>query len=90
MAAREGPKAVKYVEEAHLDDEKLYNLLQSYSEARPEATESHLGRKHGTWSCIKYVERVTAASGLVRDVVGEMMWEKLYLELEFGASKIAS
>ncbi|CAK9012540.1 unnamed protein product [Durusdinium trenchii] len=82
LASRQGKKQQQFVKEARADDEKCYNLIQSYLANCPEAGEGQnsCGRKRGTWCLLKYVERVTAASGLVRDKVGEMMWEKLYLE----------
>ena len=83
LAKKQGPKAVDYVSSARSDpdDTKLYNLIQSYNEKCPEGMEgAGMGRKRGTWSLMKYIERVTAASGLVRDCEGEMMWEKLYME----------
>ena len=83
QAARQGERAQKYVAEARADDTKLQAMLASYKDLCPEATEegcSQVGRKRGTWSLVKYVERVTAASGLIKDVVGEMMFEKLFME----------
>ena len=38
------------------------------------------GKRRGPWSLAKYEERVAAATGLVRDKVGDRMWEKLYVE----------
>ena len=80
MAHRQGPKAVEFVQAARQDEDRLYNMLSSYNEACPEASEHHPGKKRGTWSCVKYMERVTAASGLVSDALGEMMWERLWME----------
>ena len=65
------------------DDTRLYNMIQSYNEKCPESGEgggSTMGRRRGKWCLIKYIERVKAASGLVRDCEGEMMWEKLWME----------
>ena len=69
MARRQGLQAVAFVVAARV----CYAMLQSYSEACPEASEHHPGRRRGTCSVVQYIERVTAASGLVRDAVGEMM-----------------
>ena len=83
QAFRQGEKAQKYVAEARADDSKLQAMLASYKDLCPETTEegcSQVGRKCGTWSLVKYVETVTAASGLIKDIVGEMMFEKLFME----------
>ena len=45
----------------------------------PEAREASI-RKKGTWCWAKYIERVAAASGVVNDKTGEMMWEKVHIE----------
>ena len=79
-ASRQGPDAVKFVSEARNDEDKCFAMVQSYLEACPEACESLQGRKRGPWSVGTYMERFKAASGVVRDKVGEMMWEKLYIE----------
>lgn len=78
-AHKQGETAVKFVQDARQDEERCYNMIQSYLEACPETCEN-FGKKRGIWSVVRYMERVTAASGLVRDSVGEMMWEKLYIE----------
>ncbi|CAE7366870.1 unnamed protein product, partial [Symbiodinium sp. CCMP2456] len=62
------------------DDDKCFAMVQSYLEACPESLENASGRKRGQWSVVRYMERVTAATGLVKDAVGEMMWFKLYVE----------
>ena len=83
QASRQGEKAKQFVVEARADDEKLQAMLASYFELCPEATDDGgpvTGRKRGVWSLVKYVERVTAASGIIKDVLGEMMWEKLWIE----------
>ena len=85
LAKKQGPKAVEWVSEvrADPDDTRLYNMIQSYIEKCPESDEaggSTMGRRRGKWCLIKYIERVKAASGLVRDCEGEMMWEKLWME----------
>ena len=82
LAGRQGEKQQNFVKQARQDDEKCYNLIQSYLANCPESTvgESSCGRKRGTWCLMRYVERVTAASGMMKDKVGEMMWDKLYLE----------
>eukprot|EP00438_Fugacium_kawagutii_P013870 Skav228410 [mRNA] locus=scaffold3824:318780:319841:- [translate_table: standard] len=78
-AAKQGDKAIKFVAEARQDDAKCYNMIQSYLENCPE-TQECAGKKRGVWSVVRYIERVVAASGLVKDAVGELMWEKLWLE----------
>ena len=79
-ASRQGPKSVTFVQSCRQDDDKLYNLIQSYLDSCPEATEHHPGKKRGVWSVVRYEERIRAASGIVKDAVGEMMWYRLYME----------
>ena len=79
MAHRQGPESVKFVKDARLDDKKLQNMISSYMVACPESCEGG-NKRRGTWCVARYVERVRAASGVVRDRVGEMMWEKLWIE----------
>ncbi|CAK9056979.1 unnamed protein product [Durusdinium trenchii] len=78
-ASKQGADAVKFVQEARQDDAKCYNMIQSYLENCPETVEN-FGKKRGQWSVVRYMERVKAASGLVKDCIGELMWDKLYLE----------
>ena len=80
LAGRQGPKAVEFVKECRADDDKCFNMIQSYLEACPETLESVCGKRRGQWSVVKYQERVVAAAGLVRDCIGEMQWKKLWLE----------
>lgn len=82
LAARQGEAQKKFVSKARADKEQCYHMISSYMEKCPEASDgsSSAGRKRGTWSLVKYVERVSAASGLVKDKIGEMMFHKLYLE----------
>ena len=58
-------------------DDECYNMVQSYLEQCPETLDKLSGKRRGPWSLAKYEERVAAATGLVRDKVGEMMWEKV-------------
>ena len=76
---------MKFVQGARQDEDRLYNMLSSYNEACPEAAEHHPGKKRGQWSCVKYMERVVAASGLVSDTLarGDDVGE---LWLEFSAT----
>ena len=83
QASRQGVKAQEFVAECRQDDAKLQQMLASYHDLCSEATDegaSCCGRKRGTWSLVQYQERVTAASGIVKDCLGEMMFERLYIE----------
>ena len=78
-AVRQGQKQVDFVKEARVDDDKCYNMVQSYLEACPESCDNQAG-KRGNWALAKYIERVVSATAVVKDKAGEMMWEKLYVE----------
>lgn len=81
MAARQGAARAAYVSKARQDEDQCYHMIQSYLEVCPESLDgASCGRKRGQWSVVKYIERVKAATGMVRDRCGEMQWEKLYLE----------
>lgn len=80
LASRQGDAQKKFVSEARQDEEKCYNMIQSYMAQCPETLDGCAGKKRGTWSLIRYVERVRAASGIVKDRLGEMMFKKLYIE----------
>lgn len=79
MAARQGDDAKKFVEDARKDDDKCFNMAQSYLEKCPELGDSGAKRR-GPWALAQYIERVRASTRVVRDRAGEMMWEKLFLE----------
>lgn len=72
MAARQGQDQVEFVRKARQCEDGCFNLIQSYLDVCPESTERRKGCSRGTWSIAKYMERVTAASGMVRDKCGEM------------------
>ena len=81
LASRQGEKAQEFVKEARADPDKCYAMVQSYYEKCPEPADgSRPGKKRGTWSLVRYMERVKAASGLVKDRVGELMTKAVYLE----------
>ena len=81
MAARQGAERAAYVSKARQDEDQCYHMIQSYLEVCPESLDGGAcGRKRGQWCVVKYIERVKAATGMVRDRCGEMQWEKLYLE----------
>ena len=80
LAVKQGAKAMKFVKEQREDPDRCQAMVSSYLESCPETVESARGQKRGQWSLTRYEERVTAASGMVRDKVGEMMNKKLYLE----------
>ncbi|CAE7794880.1 unnamed protein product [Symbiodinium sp. CCMP2592] len=80
LAARQGEEQQAFVRTARADDDKCFAMVQSYLEACPESLETASGKKRGQWSVVRYMERVTAATGLLKDAVGEMMWLKLYIE----------
>ena len=75
LAARQRSEAQKFVE-------KCYQMVQSYMESCPENPDptSCVEKRRGSWSLVKYIERVKAASGVIRDRVGEMMSKIVYLE----------
>ena len=80
LAARQGEQQQEFVRTSRADDDKCFAMVQSYLEACPESLENASGKKRGQWSIVRYMERVTAATGLLKDAVGEMMWFKLYVE----------
>lgn len=82
LASRQGEKAVAFVKEQREDPEKCYAMVQSYCQLCPESCghSTSKNKKRGSWSVVKYQERIVAASGFVRDKVGEMMPKKLYIE----------
>ena len=56
-------------------------MVQSYYEKCPEPADgSRPAKKRDSWSLVRYMERVKAASGLVKDCVGELMTKAVYLE----------
>ena len=54
--------------------------LRSNLSACPEACDNQTGKRRGNWCLAKYIERARAASGVVKAKIGEMMWEKLWIE----------
>ncbi|CAK9074303.1 Putative WD repeat-containing protein C25H1.08c [Durusdinium trenchii] len=81
LASRQGEQAVKFVREQREDPDKCFAMVQSYFEVCPECEPGAAkNKKRGSWSIVKYQERIVAASGFVKDKVGEMMGKKLYLE----------
>lgn len=80
LAARQGKEAVAFFKEQRDDPDKCFSMVQSYMALCPECAEGAKNKKRGTWSVAKYQERVVAASGFVKDKVGEMMGKKLFIE----------
>ena len=82
LAHRQGKEAVAFVKEQRECDDKCFNMVQSYLEVCPEACDAGgaKNKKRGKWSVAKFQERTTAASGFIRDKIGEMMPKKLYVE----------
>ena len=80
LAHKQGEKAVEWMKTQREDEDACYNMVQSYLDQCPEACDGPKNKKRGSWSVLKYRERTEAASGIVRDKVGEMMGRKLYLE----------
>ena len=80
LASRQGDAQKKFVSEARQDDQKCYNMIQSYLAQCPETMDGCAGKKRGSWNLVRYVERVRAASGIIKDRLGEMMFKKLYIE----------
>lgn len=79
MGNRQGGETQKFIRESRADDDKCYSMVQSYLHKCPESCE-YSNRKRGPWAIAQDIERIKAASGVVHDKGGEMMWDKLYLE----------
>ena len=80
LATKQGPKAVEFFKKQREDPEKCKAMVGSYLRACPETLDNAKGARRGVWSIAKYEERCTAASGMVRDKVGELTHKKMYLE----------
>ena len=82
LAHKQGKEAIEFVKKQRDDPDLCYNMVQSYLDLCPESCEGGgpKNKKRGTWSLIKYQERVVAASGFLKDEVGEMMGKRLYSE----------
>lgn len=80
LAHRQGKEAVAFVKKQREDDDGCFAMVQSYMELCPESMDGAKNKKRGTWSVARYQERTEAASGFIRDKVGEMMGRKLYIE----------
>lgn len=82
LATKQGKEAVEFVKKQREDPDLCFNMVQSYLELCPECCDmgGAKNKKRGTWSLAKYRERTVAASGFVKDAVGEMMHKRLYTE----------
>ena len=75
-SSRQGEKAQEFVKEARV----CLAMVQSYEKCPEPADGSRPAKKRDSWSLVRYMERVKAASGLVKDRVGELMTKAVYLE----------
>ena len=76
---------MEFVSEARQCEEKCYGLVQSDNEKCRDSIDSTCGRRRGTWSIVRYMEKVRASSGLVKDCTGELMTKLVYQEFALTA-----
>ncbi|CAE7317742.1 unnamed protein product, partial [Symbiodinium sp. CCMP2592] len=84
LASKQGAKAVAFVKEQRDDPEKCKDMVANYKESCPECMNelgsNTRGKKRGQWNLTKYQEKIVSSSGILRDKVGELMPQKVYLE----------